>query len=259
MDKRLEDYPHLEKLAIEGYDFNISDYISKGLDIFKRDIGGFVGFTIVYFLIMMAASFIPLGSTIISPALSIGWAIVCYNIVRNQHREFNEFFKGFDDFVQLLLVTIISGLIMTAALIPLGIVAFTSFDMGEVFLGGEPDFGNVSVTTLVIGTLAFMIPLIYIGVAWIWAPYFVVFYKMQFWDAMEASRKIIGRNWWIYFLFLIVLVLINILGILGFGIGLLFTIPATMCMQYIAFAKVTGLHREIEEGGYNPIEDHLVG
>ncbi|MEM9888659.1 MAG: hypothetical protein AAF849_22370 [Bacteroidota bacterium] len=257
MNKKLNDYPHLERLAAEGYAFHLSDYISAGFDLFKKDIGGFVGYTIIYMAIMFATNFVPGSSIIVSPALSVGWAIVCYNIIKNQHQGFGEFFKGFDHFVQLLLVSVITLLLMTAALIPLGIVGFTSFGLGELFSGGAFDIEDVAIPTLIIGILAFMIPLIYIGVAWAWAPYFVVFYKMQFWEAMEASRKIVTKNWWMVFGFLFVVGLIAGIGVIGFGVGVLFTIPAAMCMQYIAFAEVTGLNKAGAEGA-SSLEDHLV-
>ncbi|MEM9848916.1 MAG: hypothetical protein AAF847_13595, partial [Bacteroidota bacterium] len=169
---------------------------------------------------------------------------------------FGEFFKGFDHFVQLLLVAIVSGVLMLAALIPLAIVGITSFGLEALLDGGYPDFESAPTFTLVIGILAFILPIIYIGVAWTWAPYFVVFYKMKFWDAMEASRKIITKNWWAVFGFLIVVGLIGGLGVLGFGVGMLFTLPIAMCIQYIAFASVTGLNKE-DQG--STLEDHLVG
>jgi len=256
MNKKIQDYPHLERLALEGYDFHFSDYMSKGMDIFKKDVGGFVGFTFLMIAIICVASFIPMGSTLLSPALSAGWAIVAYNIVRNQHREFNEFFKGFDHFVQLFLVSLISGLIIAAMFMPFIIGAITFFAANDFFAyDSVPDFSEFPMISLWLGLLV-IIPVIYLGVAWSWAPMFVIFYKMKFWDAMETSRKVLTKNWWIFFGFVIVTGLIAGFGILGFGIGLLFTVPLVACMNYAAFAEVVGLHDTNDGNSY--IEDHLV-
>ncbi len=69
---------------------------------------------------------------------------------------------------------------------------------------------------------------------------FVIFLKMDFWPAMEASRKIISKKFWSFFGFFILLGLINLLGIIALGVGVLFTIPATYCMMYAAFESVVG-------------------
>ncbi|MEL6720377.1 MAG: hypothetical protein AAFP82_16850 [Bacteroidota bacterium] len=256
MNKKIQDYPHLERLALEGYEFNFSDYLSRGMDIFKKDIGGFVGFTFLMMAIMCMASFIPMGTTLLSPALTAGWAIVAYNITRNQHHEFNEFFKGFDHFVQLFLVSLISGLIIVAMFMPFIIGSITFFAANDFFAYDTiPDIEDFPMISLWLGLLV-IAPVIYLGVAWSWAPFFVIFHKMQFWDAMETSRKILTKNWWIFFAYIIVTGLIAGAGILGFGVGLFFTIPLVACMNYAAFAEVVGLNNEGGEHAY--IEDHLV-
>jgi len=257
MNKKIQDYPHLERLAIEGYDFRFSDYMSKGMDIFKKDVGGFVGFTFVMIAILCMASFVPMGTTLLSPALTAGWAIVAYNIIRNQHHEFNEFFKGFDHFVQLFLVSLISGLIIAAMFMPFIIGAISFVAANNFFaLDSPPDFSEFPMTAFWLGMLV-IAPVIYLAVSWSWAPFFVIFHKMQFWDAMETSRKILTKNWWIFFAFVIVTGIIAGAGILVFGIGMFFTVPLAACMSYVAFAEIVGLHDENGESSY--IEDHLVG
>ncbi|MEN0046511.1 MAG: hypothetical protein AAF806_05605 [Bacteroidota bacterium] len=256
MNKKIQDYPHLERLTIEGYDFRFSNYLSKGMDIFKEDIGGFVSFTFVMIAILCMAGFVPMGTTLLSPALTAGFAIVSYNIVRKQHHEFNEFFKGFDHFIQLFLVSLISGLIIAAMFMPFIIGSITFFAANDFFTyGSTPDFGDFPKTAFWLGMLV-IAPVVYLAVSWSWAPFFVIFYKMQFWDAMESSRKILTKNWWIFFIFVIVTGIIAGAGILGFGVGLLFTVPLVACMNYAAFAEVVGLHNENGERSY--IEDHLV-
>lgn len=254
MTKRLEDYPHLERLVNEGYHFDLSAYLSKGFDLFKQDVGGFVGYTLIFFAISAAASFIPFASLIAGPPLAVGWAIVAYNIVKRQHYNFNEFFEGFNDFGQLLLVTLVTAIILFGTLIPAAVIIF-GFASIDFFAYDGIDFGDASPSLLILGIFAVLVPIVYLGVAWSWSSLFVVFYKMQFWDAMEASRKIISKNWSVVFLFSILVGLIGSLGVLALGVGILFTMPIAYCMQYVAFAEVTGLH-DGEVG--NRLEDHLV-
>lgn len=64
---------------------------------------------------------------------------------------------------------------------------------------------------------------------------------MDFWEAMEASRKIVSKEWFSIFGFIIVLGLINLCGFLCLGVGLLFTVPMTSCAAYAAYADVVGV------------------
>lgn len=63
---------------------------------------------------------------------------------------------------------------------------------------------------------------------------------MDFWEAMESSRKLINRNFWPFLGFFVILTLINVLGVILLGVGLLFTFPATYCMVYAAFEDIVG-------------------
>ncbi|MEM8527034.1 MAG: hypothetical protein AAGG68_20510 [Bacteroidota bacterium] len=257
MDKKIQDYPHLERLATKGYQFYFSDYISKGIDIFKKDIGGFVGFTFLFFLMSSLASTIPFGSTLVTPVLMAGLYVVCRNIISNQHHEFGEFFQGFNHFGQLILVALASVVLTIIFILPLGIGAISAVTMGGLFSDGYviDSFSEISTISIIV-ILGIALPIIYLSIAWSWAPMFVVFYKMQFWEAMEASRRILSKNWWIFFAFTIITGIIAFMGIFGLLVGILFTFPAAMCMHYVAFAEVVGLHHDEEMN--SSIEDHLV-
>jgi uncharacterized membrane protein len=198
----------VEGLIKNGYEFKMGEYISKGFDIFKKDIGGFIGFTLIYFLINLVLAFIPflgsLASIAISAPLSVGYAIVARKISRGETHEFGDFFKGFDYF-------------------------------GQLFLGGL-----VSGIFVVIGIILCIIPGIYLGVAYTWTSFIIVFAGKEFWTAMETSRKVVSKNWFSFLGFFIVLFLINILGALALGVGLLVTAPASSIALYAAYDDIVG-------------------
>ncbi|RMG80010.1 MAG: hypothetical protein D6707_07145 [Bacteroidetes bacterium] len=58
---------------------------------------------------------------------------------------------------------------------------------------------------------------------------------------------------------MLVLGLINILGFLLIGIGILFTYPITMCALYAAFDDIMGTEPELEEIHISPDNDQIVG
>ena len=67
---------------------------------------------------------------------------------------------------------------------------------------------------------------------------FVIFEKLEFWEAMEASRTLVSREWFSIFGFVIILALLNMLGIMFFGIGILITIPISSAATYAAFKDI---------------------
>jgi len=69
-------------------------------------------------------------------------------------------------------------------------------------------------------------PGIYLGVAYSFTTALIVDRKFDFWEAMETSRKVISKRWFSFFGFVLVLVLINIVGALLLGVGLLCAIAA---------------------------------
>jgi len=193
-----------EQLIEKGYQTDIGGYINKGYQIFEKEVGLFVGYTALMIVISIVAGFIPFASLLISGPLTAGFFIVAHKINRGEPYEFNTFFKGFDFFVPLFLFTLVGGIFIA------------------------------------LGTLALILPGIYLAVAYSFAIPFIVFAKMEFWDGMEISRKLITKNWWSIFGLMILVFLINLLGTLILLVGLLFTIPITYCAIYAAFDEIVG-------------------
>jgi uncharacterized membrane protein len=92
---------------------------------------------------------------------------------------------------------------------------------------------------IAIGLIALVIPGIYLAVGYLFAIQMSIFGGLDPWSAMEWSRKLITRNWWRFLGLLLVLVILNLLGILLAGIGLLLTIPLTFLVLYVVFEDLT--------------------
>ena len=93
---------------------------------------------------------------------------------------------------------------------------------------------------IALGLVALIVPGIYLAVAYTFVPLFIVFGKIEFWDGMEFSRKLVTKKWWNIFGFVLLLMLINMVGALAFLVGLLFTIPLSYCAIYVAFEDIVG-------------------
>lgn len=193
-----------EQLIQQGYETDAGSYIRRGWEILQDNIGMFIGYTLLTVAISVASAFIPFGSLLVSGPLTAGFYIVANKISKGEPYEFGTFFKGFDFFVPLLLWTLIGGIFIA------------------------------------LGLVALIVPGIYLAVAYTFVPLFIVFGKIEFWDGMEFSRKLVTKKWWNIFGFVLLLMLINMAGALAFLVGLLFTIPLTYCAIYVAFEDIVG-------------------
>ncbi len=73
---------------------------------------------------------------------------------------------------------------------------------------------------------------------------FIVDRGYDFWEAMEASRKLTSANYLEFTLFALVLIVLNVGGFLCFGVGLLVTLPLTFASVSCAYRDLVGLAPE---------------
>ncbi|MEQ8706198.1 MAG: hypothetical protein RIC19_19860 [Phaeodactylibacter sp.] len=249
----------LNTIIEDGYQFDLGEYISKGASLFQKSAGNFIGFAFLAGMILSVASFIPiigsiLTNLVLSPALFVGGYLAAHKLNNKEPLEFGTFFKGFDHVGQLALAALVTNLILFATFIPLLAVWYMYgatdwlYDIfsNPVMAGEPPSFP--------VWSFLLTLPAIYLSIAYAWSYLFIAFYGMDFWEAMESSRKIISKKWGIFFLFLLILGLMAALGFLFFFVGALVTFPILICANYAAFAEVTELLAEQEDD----LVEHLI-
>jgi uncharacterized membrane protein len=254
--------PQLQKRIDEGYAFNFGDYISKGIRLIQQEVGLFIGAILLFFVIQIVLSAIPIvgglvSGLFVSPIILVAFYITGHKLDKGEKIEFSDFFRGYDKIGDLALTALLTGLIVLGSIIP-GCILLVTAGISSYYTF-EPDFDAVNGGLLALGLILILIPAVYFSVSYTWALPLVWFYDIKPWPAMETSRKLVGRNWFMVFLFLMVTGLIAALGVLGFFIGLLFTIPVMYLAHYAAFADVTGLLEEYDETtDQSDIIDHFV-
>ena len=200
----------IDALVGQEYHIDMRAAIARGWELFREHVGEFLGFTIILFLVSAISSlFSNAGSLIVSAIfspLSAGFLIATFRIISGREFHFNDLFSGFNHFLPLLLAGLATGFIVGA------------------------------------GFLLLILPGIYLMVSYMFASALVVDYGMEFWQAMETSRKIVGKHWFRLFGFMLLLILINLLGLLALGIGLLVSIPVTSCAVAVAYRGIVGDH-----------------
>ena len=100
--------------------------------------------------------------------------------------------------------------------------------------------GLVSGVLSTIGYLLCIIPGLYLSVSWIFALPLVIDRNLPFWDAMELSRKVVAKHWFITFAFVLVMGLLAACGVIACCVGVFVTMPiATVALMY-AYEDIFG-------------------
>lgn len=184
--------------------------IGEGWELFRAHVGEFLGFTLLVLLLSAAGSLLEgFGSFIFSALaapLYAGYAIVAFRLGAGKPLLFSDFFRGFNYFLPLLLAGLASGMLVAA------------------------------------GMILLLLPGIYLAVGYFLTTFLVIDYRMEFWQAMETSRKIVTSSWFSFFGFSLLLFLLNLAGLLLLGVGLLVSLPVTSCAAAMAYRRVVGLH-----------------
>jgi hypothetical protein len=272
----------VQDLLNNGYEFQSNQYLRNGYNMLRARFWFFIGYAALVLVTNAVIGYIPilgfLATTfVLGPVFNVGYFIVADKVAHEEEPEFNTFFKGFEHVGQLALYTLIYMGIILILFIPTVIALFQAglFNMLVEFIQ-DPladadyiDSFNPSASLFIILFLNF-IPLIYVGIAYWWTPMFIVFHKYPFWEAMEASRKVVTRQWFAQFglgvLFFLVslgvllasvvviwIPLINILALLL--IALVLTVVFQLAL-FNSFAATVGTRSPEEEK--EDLLDHLV-
>lgn len=198
----------IQKLFQQYPEFNIQESIQKGWEYFKAHALHSIAFTLLICTIQAMSTlylkdYSLFVSILISPPLTAGFFLVANRISRGEEVRYGNFFDGFAYWGILIVTSLVSGIL-------------TFF-----------------------GVLALILPGIYLAVAFMFAVPFALYSGTDFWTSLELSRKLITMNWWKFFGFVLVLLVLNIVGILFFFVGILVTIPVSYYAIYAVFEELT--------------------
>ncbi|WP_373495942.1 hypothetical protein [Aquiflexum sp.] len=198
----------LASLRESGYDFDIQEIFSRAWQMYLKEplqSSAFVMFIISLQLLafLYLKDFAVLQGVFLAPPLYSGFYLVANKISLKKRVVYPDFFKGFNFYIPVFAIWLI-GQILTA-----------------------------------FGLVLFVVPGIYLAVAYSFSVLMAIFGGFDFWTALEESRKLITVRWLKFFLFTLVIVVINVLGLLTFGLGLLVSVPVTFYATYIVFEDLT--------------------
>lgn len=187
--------------AARGYSLSIENLLQVGFNIFRRSPGVFILYSFITMLVISN----PVSGLLLAAPVITGYYIVAKQLERDRTVEIPDFFRSFDKFVPLLILHLLMTLIIT------------------------------------LGLILLIIPGIYFAISYTFAHFFVWFYDVEPTEAIRMSRKTVAGNFGHVLLLCLVLVGINLLGALAFGVGLLLTLPVSYCVLYAAFDDIIGI------------------
>ena len=158
--------------------------------------------------------------------------------LRRQPASVGDVFAGFKlNFAQLCLGYLVVVLLIIACLLP-GVVVAAVAIVIPILRHQPPNVLHIAAGAL--GVLICLIPVIYLSVSWMFVLPLIVDKRMNFWPAMETSRKTVSKHWWLVFSLLIVCGLIKVVGVLACGVGVLFALPITFAAMMYAYESMFG-------------------
>ena len=203
-----------ERLAAEiiaaDYRVDIGDCFSRSWNLVKENFWLLAGATAVALLISAASGFIPVlgvpAAVLLAFVLQGGLHRLFLQRLRGKSAEIGEVFAGFSlAFVPLLLAGITAHLLIA------------------------------------VGVALCILPGIYLLVAWrMFVPLLIIDKGLEFWPAMELSRKVVTRHWGHCFGLFLLAWLVGFLGLLACGVGIFFTLPIAVGALVYAYEDIFG-------------------
>ncbi len=192
-------------------ELNIGELLSKSWDIFTKNVGLLIGAVVLVGLILIVGSWISFGlaGIVLTGPLMYGLSLLCLRLVRGESADFNLVFSGFQRF----LPSFMAGLLIS-------LFAF-------------------------IGTILCILPGLFVTIIYMLTYFYMVDQKLDFWPAMEASRKAVMDNFSKWFVLWLVVVLLNFAGGLICGIGQLVTGPLSFLMIAEAYNRINSGSGEV--------------
>jgi membrane-anchored glycerophosphoryl diester phosphodiesterase (GDPDase) len=250
----------LQNSINNGYNVEIGNYFSRGYEIMKQNLGGYIGYTVIMLLIALIANFIPfiniVSSIVVTPCLVFGFHLVSHAIsAKRKVPPFNEFFGGFNYFSKVVIVALLSFVIYLIILIPA--ISFIGFSVFGTLLTASSTESAAALTAAFAGMggaifilmLLTFVAFLYVGVSLMFASMIAVFHNVEVVEAMKLSWKVTTKNWLMWIVMLLALSVMLFIGALFCGVGLLFAFPLYVCTLYVAFEDVCGVPET--DGGHN--------
>ncbi|HWD94530.1 MAG TPA: protein kinase [Verrucomicrobiae bacterium] len=222
-----------EEMAARDYQLEIRSCVRRGWNLVKKNFGPvfginalvMAGLAFMWWIALLASAkqprvaVAPMLAWILTGPIMAGWYLYFLKLIRGERPTLKSIFSAFKNrFLQLLLGSLVMAL-----------------------LEG-------------VGFACFVLPGIYLHIAWLFTLVLIIDKSMDFWPAMELTRKVITRHWWKFFGFAMVLFLLTLVGFMFCGVGYLITGPIVFAAFMYAYEDVFGLNPSAPAKATAPVQ-----
>jgi hypothetical protein len=213
-------------------------WIAAGWEIFKRAPGIWIAMVVVYFLISMAAAFIPflgqIATHVLVPVFGAGFVIASAKIDRGESPRFSDLFAGFEQRFGVL-ATVGAIYVVAALVIILGVLFASGVSFAMIAHGGASSAAVGPMVVAILVIVGLLAPL-YMAL-WFAAP-LVVFHNQGAVEAMKGSFVGCLRNILPFLVFSVIVLAFGILASIPLALGWLVFGPVLAASVYAAYKDI---------------------
>ena len=241
------------ELLARDYEVDIGGCLNRGWETFKANAGVMIGATVLVYLaifgISIVANLIPFVGIVVSllfngPLMGGLWVFYIRRL-RRQDGGLSDAFSGFGPrFWQLALTQTIPGLISMGVM---GLIALVMAMTLPAMVASTRARSLASSATahamlipLVVSAVIAVLILFYLSTCWMFALPLAGDKGLKFWPALELSRRVVSKHWWMTFWLMIVCGVTAMLGFFACCFGLLVSAPVAFAMLASHYEKVFG-------------------
>jgi len=195
----------MDAILSKSGEVNISKWITNGWDMVFKDFGEFLLLSFIYVVILTIAFSTWVVGMILFGPLTAGFFYIIFNRIRGKEIYIGDIGKGFNVFVPTLLAGILINIFVS---------------VGYFFL---------------------IIPGIVISALYMFALPIIIEKNMDFWQAMETSRKLVSRNIFELSVFMLILLIFSFIGVLLLLVGFFVALPIVLAAIAYAYCDLIGL------------------
>ncbi len=224
-------------LIARNASIDVFDCLARSFELWKANFLALVGITLLIVAVQTALGLIPLvgflSGFFLNGVFYGGLYYYYLGKVRGEPREVSDAFAGFSKaLVPLMLATLLStGLILLVMVPFFAPLLITLVKSGLTHTSTMPAFSPVMAAGICAGGLV----AVYLSVSWAFTFMLVIDRGLGPWTAMEVSRRVVAQQWFRVFFVLLLGAILGMLGLIGFIIGVIFTLPLMFGAMIFAY------------------------
>lgn len=196
---------------------------------------------VIYGVILSAVKFIPIFQMIVSLLVALSTASISLIIVKQESFSFSDLFNRLRSphlVLKFFGLTIIYGAVVCFFILPF--IASSALTISMFLLGGITTI-NLKLQVLLLVTLLMFLYGVYLSVCFKFYPYVLLENEnMKMLDIIKHTYKLTYERFWQLLWFFIIISVLNALGFILFGIGLIITIPVSVFALAHLYRRLEG-------------------